>query len=58
MHRCILYMDAAYCYRRSRVMVCLSVCRSLTIVREPTKTAEPSRCWLVCGVGWAQGSIY
>jgi len=37
------YVDAAYCYRPSSVVsrsVCLSVCRSVTLV-SPAKMAEP-----------------
>jgi len=33
-------VDAVYCYRPSSV-VCLSVCRSVTLV-SPAKTAEPT----------------
>ena len=50
------YVDAAYCYRRSRVFclsVCLSVCRSVTLVI-PAKTAEhielPSGLWTPVGL--------
>ena len=35
-----MYVDAACSYRRSSMMVCLSVCPSATIV-SPAKTAEP-----------------
>ena len=38
-HRSATYVDAAYCYRPSSV-VCLSVCRSVTVVN-PAKTSEP-----------------
>ena len=34
-----MYVDAAYCYRRTNV-VCLSVCLSVMIM-SPAKTAEP-----------------
>jgi len=36
LHRCTMYVDAAYCYRLSTV-VCLSVCHS----SEPCKKCEP-----------------
>ena len=39
LHRSTTYVDAAYCYRPSRV-VCRSVCWSVTLV-SPAKTAAP-----------------
>jgi len=42
-HGSTTYVDATYCYRRSRVVcrsVCRSLCRSVTVV-SPAKTAKP-----------------
>jgi len=44
-HRSTTYVDAVCCYRRSSIVVCLSVClyvcRHVYHDREPSKTAEP-----------------
>ena len=50
-HRSTTYVDAAYCYRPSSV-VCLSVCRSVTIV-SPAKRLRRSRYCFGCALGWA-----
>ena len=51
-HRSTTYVDAAYCYRPSRV-VCLPVCLSVCHTIEPRKMASPIEmpCWLRTRVG-------
>jgi len=53
-HRNTTYVDAAYCYRPSRV-VCRSVCQSVTVV-SPANRLNRSRCRLISGLMWAECS--
>jgi len=57
-HRSTTYVDAAYCYRPSR-MLCRSLCWSVTLV-SPTKTAESIEMLfrLRTLIWWVQGTIY
>jgi len=49
-------VDAVYYYKRSS-MVCLTVCRSVTIV-SPAKTAEAIEMLFVLWTWRAQGTMY
>ena len=47
------------CYRRSS-MICQPVCRSICLSQSWAlqKWLNQSRCYLGCGLGWAQGTMY
>jgi len=60
-HRChhstVLYVDAAYCYRRSTVL-CLSVCLSPSLSWAVRKWLNRSKCRSGCGLGFTQRTMY